>query len=160
MNIAIPINDFDPRCLQLEHRVPNTVIDDSWFRRVNYSNNDLTLNGLYLYVPLNICSVERYFNKVKYSYKTTDNAATLDNITSIEKRILDCVCPVGDGRTRFIPVPKLREQLYTGSVRLFTNYPTTEAEGVILKIAGVWETGNTYGITFKFLDVSHPSKST
>lgn len=157
MYLAIQMAEFNPRYLHLQNRVPNTIIDNSWYRKLSYSNKDYNINGLYLYVPLTIYHIDYSFNKLRYRYNTSTNADLLKKLCLIEETIINCVYK----DKNYIPVLKLRDQLLSGSIHLYTPFNTNaRGQGVIVKIAGLWETGNLCGITFKCIATNHQSKNT
>lgn len=158
MYLAIQLSDFNSRYLYLQNRVPNTIIDNSWYRKLLYSNKDYNINGLYLYVPLTVYHIDYSFNKIRYRYNISVNADLLKKLYLIEETIINSVYK----DKKYIPVLKLRDQLLTGSINLYTPFNTSRwGHGMIVKIAGLWETGNFCGITFKFIATSpsHQSKS-
>ena len=48
-------------------KVNNTVIENSHFIRINYSNELFTLTGLFLKIDLNINDIEKYFDIINYA---------------------------------------------------------------------------------------------
>ena len=70
MNIVISPKDLKLRNIHFHDAVTNTVMDDSSFVRVGYSNTDVTLNGIYLDISLNVSRIDKYFHKYKYFSST------------------------------------------------------------------------------------------
>ena len=68
MNIAININDYNEENVYFNTPIKNTVIDNSDFIRTIYSNELITLNGIYLKIKFCFSHIERYFNKYKCNY--------------------------------------------------------------------------------------------
>ena len=52
MNIACKLEDFKINMVYIMNPIKNTVIDNSSFIRILYSNNLFVLNGLYLVLNL------------------------------------------------------------------------------------------------------------
>ena len=50
MNVIIDINDITKRNIQYYDATTNTVLDDSKFIRIGYSNKWFTTNGLFIYI--------------------------------------------------------------------------------------------------------------
>ena len=48
MNINVPIDKFDINNIFYSEKIKNTVMPDSYFIRIIYSNSLFTLNGVYL----------------------------------------------------------------------------------------------------------------
>ena len=66
MNIIIQPETLNPGNIYFHNAVNNTVMEDSSFVRIGYSNIDCILNGVYLDISLNINRVDKYFHKYKY----------------------------------------------------------------------------------------------
>lgn len=157
MNIVCTPNEFDQSAITVLKRIPNTVIDNSFFRRIVYSTADLSLNGIYILMPLKITASEHYYNKARLAYGVTENADIIKQICSIESTLLDALKPASGA----VPIPKLREQLLSGSIRIFATGAQPQVDShIVLKISGIWETDAHYGVTFKFLEVTRQSRST
>tara|TARA_Y100000996_G_scaffold250726_1_gene197234 strand:+ start:188 stop:640 length:453 start_codon:yes stop_codon:yes gene_type:complete len=150
MNLVINYDKIDPNYIFFQEAVRNTVMDNSNFIRVLYSNELLTLNGIFIEFSLRNVYFEQYFAKYKCTFNSNENNDVVSKVSSIEQQILN-KCPI------YNKSPQLRigEQLRTGSIKLFTNISdTTSYHKFILKISGIWETSSEYGITFKFIDIT------
>tara|TARA_B100000902_G_C27309919_1_gene917763 strand:+ start:2657 stop:3124 length:468 start_codon:yes stop_codon:yes gene_type:complete len=151
MNIVISPNDLKLRNIYFHDAVTNTVMDDSSFIRVGYSNTDVTLNGIYLDISLNVSRIDKYFHKYKYIFEYTNNMECIDLLVRIERMILDNL-PATSTRN----VYKLKEQFLHNSIRVFENIdspPKSLTPGIYnftLKISGIWVTDSDCGLTFKF----------
>ncbi len=66
MNLII--DNYDDKYLHFFPSVKNTVMDNSYFIRIGYSNSLVKLNGIYVELTLNPTSVAKYFNKSKYFF--------------------------------------------------------------------------------------------
>lgn len=148
MNIAININDYNEENVYFNTPIKNTVIDNSDFIRTIYSNELITLNGIYLKIKFCFSHIERYFNKYKCNYDIEKNVMLLKKIEMIEESILNRI-NINDKK----PVYKIKNQIRLGNIKLFTdNSERLDNGNFILKISGIWENMNEYGITFKFID--------
>ena len=152
MNLAIDINEFDINSVFFQKPITNTVIDNSDFIRIIYSNDLMILNGIYIKIKLEIKSVESYYSKYKCIFNVSDNKDVFNKIQSIENVILE---RFSSNKTK---KKKIYEQINNCYVKIFTdnifnsnnipNYFT-------LKISGIWETNNDCGITYKFMTINH-----
>ena len=150
MNLVISYDNIDLNSIFFQEPVRNTVMDNSNFIRVLYSNELLTLNGIFVEFSLRNVNFEQYFAKYKCTFKPGENNNVVNKISSIEQQILS-KCPI------YSKAPQLRisEQFRSGSIKLFTNISENNSNRkFILKISGVWETSSEYGITFKFIDIT------
>tara|TARA_B110000967_G_scaffold204091_1_gene245962 strand:- start:747 stop:1211 length:465 start_codon:yes stop_codon:yes gene_type:complete len=145
----------------------NTIMDNSMFIKIIYTNKLLTINGLYLILDLNVTRKETYFKKIKYTYDLNNsyNNTILHKLYNIESSILD---KYSSNKTKkYI----LYNTLNTGILKIFPNQPNVHNNSVntqltskissnelnsnnhpcsfILKISGIWENATEYGITYK-----------
>ena len=149
MNIIIELDNFNDESLFYNSPVKNTVMDDSNFIRILYSNKLFTLNGIFIKIKFNITSIEKYFNKFKCSFNIQDNKTLIDKLSVIEDKILE-KCPLNNKNAR----RKISEQLLSGNIKLFTDSQISgNCNSYLLKISGIWETDTEYGITYKFVDI-------
>jgi len=151
MNVILDISQFDKDCLHFQKPVRNTVMDNSNFIRVVYSNELFSLNSLFVKFTLRNARTERYFAKFKCSFGRSDNEKVVQQLINLEGEILRRAEIAGKQYAY-----KIREQLQSGTIKLFAN----ESDGQIgnhflLKVSGVWETDDEMGVTFKFIDSYH-----
>lgn len=150
MNIAIELDEFDETNVYFNKPVRNTVIDESNFLRLTYSNEMFSMNGIYLNVVIDVSNKEKHYNKYKCSFNLNKNYLVVHKLTQIEAKILKRIHLHGKN-----PVKKIRQQLNCGNIKLFTdNSLPSPANNYTLKMSGIWETDTEYGITYKFIDVS------
>lgn len=152
MNIVLGLNDIQKHHIHFQDSVKNTIIENSNFIRIIYSNHLFALNGLYIDFDLETTHTERYFNKYKYILNKTSekNIRTIASLIDLEKDILSLV-NISDKKT---PIYKISEHLQSGNIKLFieNNVPAIGVNKYLLKISGIWENDTEYGITFKFGD--------
>ena len=148
MNIAIPINEYNNNnnYLFLEP-IENTIIKDSIFHRIILSNDKISTNNIIIHILFRSILIEKYYNKFK-CYINSDNEY-YDKIINIEKKILENI-NISKKQVKY----NIKDQLNNGSIRIFSNKELENKEyenfQIALKISGIWETDDEYGITFKF----------
>jgi len=138
-------------------------MENSVFIKLIYSNSIIILNGLYLQLDLNLISSEVYFKKLKHTYdiNNVNNNNVLNNIYNIENGILDKYN--SNKKKKNI----IHDALITGVIKLYPNtrynddmesntltssiskFNSTSTTVFILKISGIWENDNEYGLTYK-----------
>ena len=151
MNVILDISQFDKDSLYFQKPVRNTVMDNSNFIRVVYSNELFSLNSLFVKFTLNNARTERYFAKFKCSFGLSDNDYIVQQLINLEGDILRRT-----GITGKKYACKIREQLQAGTIKIFANEPDGQiGNNFLLKISGVWETMDEVGVTFKFIDFHH-----
>lgn len=132
MNIALSVKDITIDDIFFLDPIKNIIINNSKFIKIIYSNNLLTLNGIYL-----ICNID---NKDK-----NNNNGLLLYIQSLEDNILNKFSK------EKIKNYKIREYFNNNFIN---NHYTRDKENYtkyILKISGIWDASNNIGLTFKFL---------
>ncbi len=155
MNITIELDDFDKTCVYFNKSVRNTVIDESNFLRMTYSNNIFSMNGIYIIANICVSCKEKHYNKYKCFFDANANRGVIDKLIQVEKEILERI-----NISKKTPVFKIRQQLNVGHIKIFTeNTGQPITSYYILKMSGVWETNTEYGITYKFINVSNLNKS-
>jgi len=144
MNLILKLNQFNQDNIFFNITVKNNIIHNSLFSRIIYSTSLFTINGLNFLINLNDISIEYYYNKYKCNFKLSNhNSNIIQSICNIEQTIL----------TKFKltknPIYTIADQLKTLNFKIFAN--NEKISTVILKISGIWETENNYGLTYKFI---------
>ena len=84
MNIVTDINTFDSNNVYFLDSVKNTIMSDSNFIRIIYSNDLFMLNGIFLKINLKITNSDKYYNKYKYTFDYNINKSEIEKIILIE----------------------------------------------------------------------------
>lgn len=149
MNVILELQQFDINYVHFQEPVKNTVMDNSNFIRAIYSNSLFMLNGIFIKFNLNILNIEKSFNKYKCFFDKQSNTNEIITINAIERELLYKANIIGKR-----PLYRISEQLINGHIKIFIdnyNKPRTNNE-FILKISGIWENENEYGVTYKFTE--------
>jgi hypothetical protein len=150
MNIVLTHNQFNSNNIYFNEPIQNTVMDNSRFIKLIYSNENIMLNGIFLLLNIKIINKETYFKKIKISYdiSNTINKEILMNIYNIENNILLKY------KSTKKPRSILYETLNSGVIKIFPNIDkdiNNSNSSFILKISGIWEDDKEYGLTYKIL---------
>ena len=150
MNLGITLEQYNSRYIHLLEPTKNNIIPNSDFNRIYYSNNDLTLNAIYLIIEIKNISIEMYYNKYKCNFDISDNDDIIHKLKLFEKDILNKY-----KIPHKIPIPTLYNQLNQGYIKIYSNTHdiNKKSQEMILKISGIWNNNNEYGITYKFLPI-------
>ena len=149
MYIVIKLTDFNINNVFYQEKVKNTVMDNSNFLRIVYSNETFALNGIFINFKLNLHTIEKSFNKYKCYFDSKTHNDIIVKTNSIEKSMME--------RHTFlnkIPVYRISEQLNNGFLKIFNEGECKETKEIILKIYGIWENETEYGLTYKFINIS------
>jgi len=128
--------------------IQNNIINESRYIRILYSTPNIVFNGIHVLINLTIDNMERQYNKNILYYNIEKNTQAINSIKKIEKTILKKYNSFKN------PSYNLSELLDGGVIRLFTDsIEKKKVMNIILKISGLWEDDETYGVTYKFFSV-------
>jgi hypothetical protein len=145
MNLVKTITQYDNKSLFFCEPIKNNIMADGNFIRILYSTPIISLNGIYLLVNLHDVTCDKYYNKYKCSFNISNHKDTIDNLKIIEEDILK------KHRTNKVPLYKIYEQIKSGYIKIFSDVGNSLNCSFILKISGIWETSQNYGLTYKFI---------
>ena len=132
-------------------RNTNAVMNNGYFHRMYYSNQHFTMNGIYLHYNLDNIVIQEDFNKIVIFMQNNYYNFIYESIKNIEKGIANKYYPY----MKKVIVSKIADYFGNNKIRLFNDNHikngTYEGKKLILKMSGLWETENQYGVTFKLL---------
>lgn len=156
MNLVLPINHYSNNHIHLLDSKQN-IITDGIFTKIIFSNQLFAMNGLFLFFPIDteniINSNGRYF--INFNPNSTHNTDIINQVFSIEDEILNLYKKTNQVNKKKIFV--LNNQLFTGNIKVYKdNYDSNDDifysnKLFILKISGIWENDNEFGITYKII---------
>jgi hypothetical protein len=149
MIIALKLDQYEDKCIYFCEPVKNKVIEEGNFIRILYTNQFVTLNGVYIIISFNDVTVEKYYNKYKCNFNVYTHKKIIDKIRTIEENILNTYKNTGKFKQM-----KIYEQLQQGIIKIFNETENKINNNFILKISGIWETPLSYGLTYKFIKVN------
>lgn len=147
---------------------------DGVFSKIVYSTEYFALNGIYVSVPITQKKLYESFRQdvkltqdideydhmgykhyIHFDPYTLDNRRSTEMICRLEETILNMYSPTSPKKQMY----SLKTQLLNGVIKIHTDTSSanhvsthTDVSQYILKISGVWETGYSYGITYKFTE--------
>ena len=150
MNIVLNQNDFDIENINLLKKRNNTVIEGS-FTKFTYSNEFLTMNGIYLQLNFSnmVVKNESKFTSIIFHTYDKQNIGYIQYIAGIELEILNYYNRVKNINKKQIMV--LTNKLYSGNIRSTLNNYAKINNNITVKISGVWETTNEIGLAIKLI---------
>ena len=149
MNLVKNIEQYEENNIFFCEPIKNNIMNDGRFIRILYSNNILVLNGIYIYISFNDIVIEKHYNKYKCIFNTTLYKKLISGIKTIEENILTKI-----NIQNKIPQFKIYEQMNNGAIKIFCDSLPKQNSSFILKISGVWETPEQYGLTYKFTKIN------
>ena len=149
MNIVKRIDQYDDNNIFFCEPTKNNVMNEGNFIRILYSTNNFVLNGIYLIGTFNDILCEKYYSKYRCCFNVNTHIDTINSIKIIEEEILKKY-----ESSNKIPQYKINEQLRNGNLKIFTDIGNKSSCTFILKISGIWETEEKYGLTYKFIKIN------
>lgn len=158
MNLIISIDDFHNHNFFFLKPVKNQVFSVCEYSHLIYSDDHVTLNGVFLHLPFNTQRMEPYFNKLKCSLCLVSNVSLFNKVKEFEEKLLSALDIRGKGKEY-----TLYDSLMTGFIKVTSTSSSSEKKAspqhssssyvinYTLKIYGIWENEKKYGLTFKFL---------
>ena len=154
MNIAIPVNQFNINNVFFQEAIKNTIMDDSNFIRIIYSDDICMFNGICLVFVLHITHVDKSFNKFKCNF---DNMLSNNIIQTISKIEYDIISKYNANmKINKQPVFRISDQIKNESIKVLSinnsinNNSSTHRATFMIKISGLWSNELEYGLTYKF----------
>ena len=148
MNLVKKIEQYNDNSIFFCEPIKNNIMNDGSFIRILYSTQNMVLNGIYLLVYLHEITCEKYYSKYKCNFNILINKDIIDNLKKIEEDILKKY------KSNKIPMYKINEQIKCGYIKIFSEVSNKQLCPFILKISGIWETQNNYGLTYKFITIN------
>jgi len=156
MNVIFDIQNFQLEYLFFMDAKQN-IIMDGVFSKIIYSNQHLTLNSIYLYLPIEIQSIDKIMNKniIKFLPSSPNNTLFVQELSKLEYRMLEYYKQMNHVNKKISCL--LTKQLYSGNLKLYRDYNDYKTNKnkkphYIVKISGIWENSEELGITYKILE--------
>lgn len=148
MYIIKKLEQYNDNYIYFCEPIKNNIMQDGVFTRILYSNMNIIFNGIYLEIPFNDITFEKYYNKYKccFNINSITNKEIFEKIRNIEENILKkyTIC----SKT---PTFKVYEHIRNGNIKIFCENVPKSNSVLVLKISGLWETLSNYGLTYKFV---------
>jgi hypothetical protein len=137
----------------------NTVMNGE-FTKLLLSKNMVTMNGLYLYLPISVEKKRTANNEVfiRYITNTTSNMSVVRDLKLLEKALLS---HYQEYNKRYKQIEYILDrQLSTNQIRVYhdnnsnsNNNKLMNNNNYVIKISGVWETDSKIGMTYKIMEL-------
>ena len=129
MYIGLNIKDYNIKNIFYSEQTKNTVIENSFFSRIFYSTENINLNGCFFTIDLD------EFN---------DNNILIKLLDKIENEILSLYKNTG------VKYLKFKDSIVN---QLINKNGKNKNKKIVVKISGIWDNYNTYGLTFKVINI-------
>ena len=127
------------------------ILMEGTFTKIIYSNRDIIINGIYLRIPFNDYVYDKSYSRIVLK-NNKNNKDCINIISKYEHYILNYFKHINSCVKQ--PKSSLKEQLSSMNFKVYReNYPNNNMNGdIILKISGIWENENEYGLTYKIME--------
>ena len=89
MFISIDHTQFNKHNIILSDKLNNNIMENGFFYRIFYSDTFYSSNGIIINFNLKNVTLENYFNKIKCYHNKSNNQDIINNITTIEKNLIE-----------------------------------------------------------------------
>ena len=133
----------------------NNMLMEGIFTKLIYTNEWFTMNGLYINLPIEIQGIDTtHYNKQTVFFSVSQYSTLLHQLDLLERNILSKYCPTDKNKHKSF---LLMQSLKLGYFRIFKSdtFPTKKKiTGFVLKISGIWENSQEYGLSYKIMDTT------
>lgn len=156
MNIGIKIHNYDNNNVFIHEPTANTVLhktdlkNNNKYYKIYYSDNNIILNGIYLFLNIYVNTCDCIF-KNNFYFSSFTNQNVINYLIDIEKKILNKY-----DITNKSPTFLLENILNSNMIKIYkgnNSYSQKKNKEVIIKISGIWEDNEKYGLVFKFIEI-------
>ena len=148
MFLCVNLKDFEKDKLLINNKIRNNIINNSYFYRLYYSDNDFISNGVVIVFNLQDIQFEKYFNKNKINFNDKKNSFIVKKLNELENDILSSLVDVEKKEKKLL----LKEQLDNNYIKIIDENNIQKKQdlcNIIIKISGIWESKSEYGLTFR-----------
>jgi hypothetical protein len=163
MNLILYANDVNLSQIYFLEKKTN-IIMDGVFTKIVYSNNCMSMNGLYIDFPITNIVTNRIHSKSIIQLDTVNNKDIIHKLIDIENKLLSYYVQYFSSSHTNISCDKrtnvkktivytLKNQFQSGVMKYYKEYDSySKPELFYIKIAGIWENQHEIGITVKLIE--------
>jgi len=156
--LAEELDTFNIDNIIINDPIKNSVLQHSNFYKLSYSNNLLFYNGIFILFDINNYNINNKIYKIDFDNSFNNFKKLID----LENHILNIV-----NIKNKTPQYKLAETFYSNNLKFslsesdinFKNHKFLNNKNTynkfIIKFSGIWETKDSYGITFKIINIKN-----
>lgn len=154
MNITLNAEQFDKKSVIFSETKKNIIMDGN-FTKIIYSDEFVTINGIYINFPIYFDSNIKTANKNFFYFQphNFENKILINNIIQIEQDIIHHYKNVYNINKKCIY--SLSQQILSGILKIYSDIDSPNSTNFVIKISGVWEDKVQFGLTYKFIQTNH-----
>ena len=146
MILVKDIEQYDSNYIHFSNSIKNNMMKNGNFIKILYFTPLFKLNAIYLKI-----NIINYLNKNNiyrnnYIFNPYSHVNLIEKIKNIEIEILSKIEIIDK-----IPEYDLSLKMTSGNIKIMTDIIEEKFDNFIIKISGIWENGNHYGLNYKFI---------
>lgn len=155
MNVVMDIQKFSLGNTYFLETKRNIIMEGT-FTKIIYSNHNFSFNGIFLFFPIEITSIEKIMNKyiMKLNPTSEINSPILHDFSRLELKLIEYYKQMTNCSKRATCL--FSKQLYSGHIKIYKGLDEhiNKDKQYIIKLSGIWETYDEVGITYKIIECS------
>lgn len=151
MQTYIVLNNYNIENIYFLSPQTNKILQKSKYIKFIYSNELVSLNGVFFYINLPIKEINHKYNKYTITFNL-EELKLYNDIFAFEENILNKYSPIK------IKEYNLKQQMEYGEFTFYSNFPiesSIKKIPLLLKISGIWETQHEIGLSYKIININH-----
>lgn len=148
MNIILNLNNINSYNVCFLEPKKN-IIMDGLFTKINFLNEYLTMNGIFIIFPIDQYSIENNEKKYYLKFNHTSNMRTVQEFSKLENNLLE-LYNTNHNRNKKKSM-LLSKQLFNGYIKIYKEnvHIIHDKLRLVMKISGIWENETEVGLTYK-----------
>ena len=150
MQTYIVLNNYNIENIYFLSPQTNKILQKSKYIKFIYSNELISLNGVFFYITLPIKEINHKYNKYTITFNL-EEFKLYNDIFAFEESILNKYS------TTKIKAFSLKQQMKCGQFTFYSNFPiepSIKKLPLLLKISGIWETQYEIGLSYKIININ------
>ena len=151
MQTYIVLNNYCIENIYFLSPQTNKILQKSKYIKFIYSNELISLNGIFYTIHIPIKHITNKYNKYKITFNPED-IQKYNNIFKFEENILNKY-----SKTK-IKELNLKQLMEYGQCTFYSNFPidlSIKTIPLLLKISGIWENQINIGLSYKITNINH-----
>ena len=149
MILVKDIEQYDSNYVHFSNAIKNNIMKNGNFIKILYFTPSFKLNAIYLKINITNYLNENNIYRNNYIFNPYSYINLIEKIKNIETEILS-----KSGIVNKIPEYDLYKKLISGNIKIMTDIIEEKFDNFIIKISGIWENNNYYGLNYKFINES------
>jgi hypothetical protein len=153
MLLILNDNNIDIDNILFGGKIKNNIIDNSFFYQLYYGNQSFTLSSLVFEFNIPNISISSCYNKQKIEYDYEKYKSSFEKIINLENTVLEAFMERKNINSNMCYY-KMEETFKNNYIKISIDnigFINRKNCNILIKISGIWENNNTYGINYKFI---------